>query len=370
MRIDSKVFKNVISIADKIIKSCPSSHILPVKLEAEKGFLRISATNLGETFIKTIPVISKEEFCVCVKISDLKKVGKTIKKEFDLTYETEGDYPMLVFKEKNVVKIVADSDVEEHFPNPEYMSGEISDSKKVGIPFYKEDVFFELIQKICFSTTTKNINSSYAGILFDSEHNNIVSSDIYRLSVVDMKDLEIPMEIVVPAEFLSFMIKKKSGEFNEMLCSSDHTLFRFSDETWICNNIKPEFPNYMSVVGNDFDKVEPLVIDRHYFEDRMKDMAGLFGKDITAVTTFGNDSISFQARDKDGTEMTSEIPFVNPMNPEVRRGYMIQYLLEGIKSFDVNPVEIVFGVEKLQPLVLKERKNDYVYLHMIMPCRI
>jgi len=364
-----KEFKKTVKVFKKLLKGVNHPYLEVVKFKRYGGIMLISGTNLESSFVKT--VIDRDDtldFTGFINIMDLAKVGKAIKGDtVSIEPDQSSDQYKLVFAGKNSISVnYADFDNDDISDISPDIYGIYDKYVRFGLP--AEKPLFEAIKKMAISTTKHNVNHSYSGILFDSQNKCLVSTDIHRLSVVEIPGLDIPESVVLDMSFLKEMISKKSGDLLSIIKSETYTSFCFSDETWITRNIKNEFPRWETVTGTDFDYISDS-INVSSFKEIISGYADLYNKKGSnpVKITFSCNNADFFC-DTGGITLQESMEFETSL--EKVTAWNIPYLKEIFNTFSTDQVALYVKPEaSLTPMFLKEITPDYTFIHCLMPLR-
>jgi len=363
-------FKKTVKVTERLLKGVTVTILSYVKLVRENNAITFFATNLEHSFLKTYYSLGPD-FTAFVAVTDLAKVGKALKgDEALISFEEtpEGHENRIIFTGKQTIKINAIKDVDsDDYPTIEAeLFGEFKDGKMFTVP--SEKTLFEAIKKMAFTTTKKSQNIAYSGLFFDSANQNLVTTDIHRLSLINIPGLIIPADRVLDMDFLKEMISKKSGDLITIGTGEMYTSFYFGSETWTTRNIAPKFPNYVAVTGKTFDHInDSLSVPK--FKEIIGSYADLYDDKVNAVRlTFEDNVLAFFA-DCGGILLEDKMPIESSLNRV--SAFNIKYLKEVFGVFNADTVEVSVDQDKsMAPMFLKETAPEYTFVHCLMPLRV
>ena len=243
-----------------------------------------------------------------------------------------------------------------------------------------------LYKKVQFSMSENYLNKAYSGALITkvkeedgTESIEMVTTDIHRLSVLTLKNLNIDLEeinsgIVVPGKNFANITKIFADSEDAEIAIDDEKMFIKNDKvTFISRLIKNEFPKYRSIIGtySEVNARECAVINRKELIEAIKRVTILNSDEkIWASTYFFNGNVlKMTANSNSGGNSTDEIIMEKGFSTERKVSVNAKYFLDVIGVVDSDNVNIIVG-ESSKAMVIKEETDDFFYIHMTMPLRI
>lgn len=240
------------------------------------------------------------------------------------------------------------------------------------------DMFKSGLEQTLAATQFSELRPELNSVLFYTENNRVVlvGTDSFRLAektlpeggVAVHTDKEVRCLIPIKTTQELLRIMKDGGKIkvyedgSQMLFISDH--FEF-----VSRLIDGSFPDYKSVVPNDFD-IES-VVSKEEFVQAVK---------LTSVLSSSVNEISLEVqKSKKGIEISSsesgigENTYVFPAKVKkadvdlpVRASFNWRYLLEGLRAVEGN--EIFFGISgDNRPAIIRSSQSSSSYFYILMP---
>jgi DNA polymerase III sliding clamp (beta) subunit (PCNA family) len=241
-------------------------------------------------------------------------------------------------------------------------------------------LFSFLTKKCGFSTTDQKVNRSYSGFLFKPQADgaDVVSTDIYRISVFHSIDINTPVEFVIPVDSAVAMSKifKSCDSFGLITTDVESDLFSYveilsGDWTYKTILLKPEFPNYRQVLPPN--SVHRYSMEKKKLTEVVSNVLA-FSKESTkdkVIAThfrFGRESLVVETPQISGTVPFASLLVSNPVEPgEI--GLNAGHVLDVLKVLSSDVVDMGFNFG-LSPAVFRETGPNYSFTHLVMPLRM
>ncbi len=333
-------------------------------LEAKKGELHISATDLEIGITTSVPAVVEKE-------GEATVLAKTF---FDLLSSFEKEKITLELKETNLylkgekTKAVFQTMPKEDFPR-------IYDKKGEKLTETSAEKIKEELKGVVFSASQDSGRPALSGVLLEKEGGGViaVATDGFRLSLkknigVDIKT-KTEKELLIPSRVIKELLAMiDESEKIELFVSqeSNQVIFSRGKTILVGRLIEAEYPEYEKILPVDFstkaefDKEELLAAVRR---------CSVFARETANIIKM--------AIEKDKIRVSANTPSVGENSVEIDStiqgeeneiAFNARYLLELLSNIDAETM--VFEMSgPLNPGVFKI-KGDNTYLHLIMPIRV
>lgn len=319
-----------------------------IVITGAKGFITVKSTDYIQLIaLKKIPFVSQDLTMDSFKdfSIDGKKLLTALKAAKTDEVILEIDNSILVIKSgRSRVKIELNYEVQE-----------ISTSANGNFLNIDRNIITDF-KKIYHAIDANNPKFELNGVFMEIKNGvlNLVSSDTRRLSVCSSKTSDNDMELIVPKEAISSMIKLFPHE--NIIAEFDDISLTVKTEmvTYLTKLINGKFPEYRRILPQSF--AQNLTITRTKFLELIKE-ASLFEQQISILIEDGKITIN----DKDKNTEVQD----NVLDESVNMYFHInaKSVLDFLSSYDGENVEIKFNSAKL-PIVLRA---DSSYLEVCMP---
>jgi DNA polymerase III subunit beta len=372
-------FKKGILTAEKIIGKNLTLPILSnILLEAEKGRLKISATNLeiGIMYLMRAKIEKEGKIAVPGKIigsfisniADNEKIAAEIKDQtLYLTYQ--GNRALIKgFNAKDFPII----------PKPQTDPILEIESQK----------FQECVIKVLSSAAIAETRQELTGILMGFEENNLTlaATDSFRLAEVIMKIekekinasyqkyISKNSSIIIPAKTLqevSRSIGPESGSL-KIYIGENQIFFEVDEILFVSRLIDGKYPEYKQVIPKNF-----LASLRIKKEDLLRAVrvASIFSdsksREIKLVVKEGEKKIKIEAQSMESGENMTEVECVATLKGSATIAFNNRYLIDGLSTLSSEEIYIGFN-DSFGPVILREVIEGKIredFLHIIMPIR-
>lgn len=302
-----------------------------------------------------------------------------------------GENVVFVYDEANNVLNIRSGKSEYNVPCPDAsdfpaIPQTVKEFKKVQI-----GKIVSAFKKVQFSMAEVYANKAYSGVLViknkeenGSEHIEFVTTDIHRLSVLSLKNLDMDFEevakgIVIPGKNYTEMNKIfADSEEAEMAIDDDKIFVKNENVLFISRLLKNEFPNHRPIIGTyeSINAKEFAVVNKNELIEAIKRTIVLSSdeKIWASVYSFKGSVLSMSANTKTGGSSSDEIVMEQGFSNEKTIAVNARYFLDVISVIDDANVKIILDdpTERrtMPPMVIKEENDDLFYVHMVMPLRI
>lgn len=371
--MDLEIFKEKLNQSLGVIEPLTKKNInLPVLsnilIEAEKNFLKLSATNLETSVIWWILTKIKKEGKVCLPATFLRSLVSFIKED-KISISSENNSLILESKdEKNQIQGINPED----FPI---------------IPKMQTEDFIEIegerlnqgLSQIANIPSVSQIRPEISGVYFSFKKDKmyLVGTDSFRLAekVIDLKekvknDFSFILPQLASRELLN-ILSLKSGKL-KIYATPNQVLFEWlGEETdypqihFSSRLIEGEYPNYQEIIPKKY--TAQVILDKDEFLNQIK-KAGLFSGKISEVKLT---LIPKEKRMKifsQSTEIGKNEAFI-PVNiesgdKEEENSFNYRFLIDGLVNIRGSEVILSFSGKETAASVRPVGDNTYIYILM------
>lgn len=355
-----------------VIKGISSKNIIPIlnciKFELTNDGLYLLSTD-NEIAIKT--VIPKSDIEKIEKCGNILISGKFI-------YDIVRRLPNTLINIEEVIdnKIIISTDFSSFTLNcnnaDEFPILELEDSK-TPINLSKK-VLSNIIKQTSFATSTQESRPVLTGINFKINKNILecIATDSYRLSkkVIELnQQIDDDINIIIPTKNLLELVKLYNDDEDEieMHIFNNKVIFKFNNIIMMSKLINGNFPDTNKLIPTEFETIIKVDINNYY---NAIDRASL----LTSEEEKNIINISIK---KDNMLISSNIPEIgnveehliinNEKNNDLNISFSSKYMIEAIKSFNCEEIEILFNGD-IKPFILKNPNSDDL-VQLIVPIR-
>jgi DNA polymerase-3 subunit beta len=361
----------LVAAVDRVLNVVPAKTTMPVLghllLEAEKGLVRVTATDLDLTITTSFEAEVSREGAVTLPAKRFSEIVRQLDPEVDAELDVHKANALITAGRANF-RILGMGP--EEFPK---VPG-LELKKAVQVPV---DVLRKAIQKTIFCVSKDETRRALTGILWDVSGNSMsmVGTDGHRLARISLP-VEIKVDgkksVIVPTKALTQIILLCGDSVDtaiQVKIADDHAIFRFDKTVLFTRLIEGPFPKYEDVIPKGNDK--KIVVKRDRFSDALRRVS-LLSDTITHQVRLSvkRDLLLLSARTQDIGEAQEEVE-AQYGGEEMDIGYNAQYLGEILRSMEAEDVLISLGTPLnaglFEPLEQGEEEN---YLCLVMPLRL
>lgn len=330
-------------------------------ISAEKGKIKISATDLEIGISSFFPANVEEEGQACVPAKTFFDLINNIGEE-KISIETEGQ--SLVIRGKKI-KMAFQTAPAEDFPKLYEEKGEEKATLK------KEEVVKDF-GKVVFAASQDSSRPALSGVLVKKEKGTvlIVATDGYRLSLkqsVLIKTKGENEELLLSARVIRELMSLKEDEVNLFVSEkSNQVIFIAGETTLVGRLIEAEYPAYDKIIPDSFEtKTE---FDREEMQKAVK-ICSVFSRETANIVKFSvkKDKIIVSANTPSAGENTVEVD-AKTSGEGNEIAFNARYLLDLFANIDEETMSFEM-TGPLNPGVFKIA-GDNSFLHLIMPIRV
>jgi len=365
----SENLQKQVSLANRIVSTrgtLPS--LLNFLIEAEKGKITISATDLETGMLAEVPAKIEEDGAVAVTAKTFTEaVGAIMSSKVGLE-TTQGALVLKGDRERITFQT---------FPTEDFPKLYEDKGKKIMV--FKKKSLIEDFSKIVFAASPDSDRPALSGVLIKEEDGfMLVATDGYRLSLkkhtlrnAKRERATEDVSVLIPARVIRELVQmSKDGEERDVsvYIAKEKNQIIFSQEgvTLVGRLIDAEFPNYEKIIPTDFST--RVVFEKDNFQKAIKESY------VFARQTAGIIKISIQ---EDKILISANAPSVGGNMVEIEAkttgeeneiAFNARYLLDFLANTTGEKLSFEM-TGPLNPGVFKEL-NDPSFMHLIMPIRV
>ena len=360
---------------NKVSKAISTKNLIPVlagiKFDLKKKKLTLTASDNDITIQTVVTSINEDDFRV-------EKEGSIIvsgKYMLDIVRKLPDKYINIeVFDELKILIYTENSEFSLNgISEDEYPNINLDESKKkVTI---NNKVFKNIVNQTAFASSNEETKPVLTGINF-----NIVgdvlecnSTDSYRLAnkVVKLeRSSEENFNIVIPShnilEFTRILDDDEEGNV-EMHISNNKVLFIYKNLKFQSRLINGTYPNTSNLMPKeDFLIVYTKLNDLYNVIDRASILTSDKDKNIVTLETNGN-VLTLKSSSQEIGRVEEKMNITKNNEEEIRISFSAKYMMEALKSFSTETVEIHF-VGEIKPILVKS-SEDETLTQLVLPIR-
>lgn len=364
----------LLNALNKVSKAISTKNLIPVlagiKFELKKKKLTLTASDNDITIQTMIESTNEEDFKVEQEgsiiiqgkyildivrklpdkyinievIDELKILIYTVNSEFNLNGISESEYPNIGLEESK---------------------------KKVRI---KASVFKDIVNQTAFASSNEESKPVLTGINFNIVGNMLEcnSTDSYRLArkVVKLDSAsEENYNIVIPSHNIlefSRIIDEEDGDI-ELHIFNNKILFKTGNLKFESRLINGTYPNTSNLLPDDSYLVVSTNLNAFYdVIDRVSILTSDKEKNIVTLETNG-DILILKSSSVEIGRVEEKMPITKNNNEDIKISFSAKYMMEALKSFSTETVDIHF-VGEIKPILIKS-SEDETLTQLVLPIR-
>ena len=359
---------------NKVSKAISTKNLIPVlagiKFELKKKRLILTASDNDITIQTWIDCTNEEDFIIdregsiIVQGKYILDIVRKLPAEF-INIELIDELKLLIYTENSEFNLNGISESE--YPN----IGLEESKKKVTI---NAGVFKNAIGQTAFAASNEESKPVLTGINF-----NIVgdvlecnSTDSYRLArkIVKLdKDSEENYNIVVPSrnvvEFSKILYD--DDEMVELHIFSNKILFKTNNLKFESRLINGTYPNTSNLLPDDsFLVISTNLSDFYNVIDRVSILTSDKEKNIVTLETNDN-MLILRSSSAEVGRVEEKMLITKNNNENIKISFSAKYMLEALKSFSTETVDIHF-VGEIKPILIKSSEDESL-TQLVLPIR-
>ena len=360
---------------NKVSKAISTKNLIPVlagiKFELKKKKLTLTASD-NDITIQTVININNDEDIKVEKEGSIIIQGKYIldivRKLPDkyINIEVVDELKILIYTENSEFNLNGIS--EEEYPNIN-----LDESKTKTL--IKNSVFKSIVNQTAFASSNEETKPVLTGINF-----NIVgdilecnSTDSYRLArkVVKLdKTTDENYNIVIPSHNIiefSRILDEDLDENIEMHISGNKVLFIYKNIKFQSRLINGTYPNTSNLIPNEeFLIISSKLIDLYNVIDRASILTSDKEKNTVTLETNGN-ILTLKSSSQEIGRVEEKMEITKNNDEDIRISFSAKYMMEALKSFSTETVELHF-VGEVKPILVKS-SEDETLTQLVLPIR-
>ncbi len=360
---------------NKVSKAISTKNLIPVlagiKFDLKKKKLTLTASD-NDITIQTVININNDEDIKVEKEGSIIIQGKYIldivRKLPDkyINIEVVDELKILIYTENSEFNLNGIS--EEEYPNIN-----LDESKTKTL--IKNSVFKSIVNQTAFASSNEETKPVLTGINF-----NIVgdilecnSTDSYRLArkVVKLdKTTDENYNIVIPSHNIiefSRILDEDLDENIEMHISGNKVLFIYKNIKFQSRLINGTYPNTSNLIPNeDFLIISSKLTDLYNVIDRASILTSDKEKNTVTLETNGN-ILTLKSSSQEIGRVEEKMEITKNNDEDIRISFSAKYMMEALKSFSTETVELHF-VGEVKPILVKS-SEDETLTQLVLPIR-
>lgn len=364
----------LLNALNKVSKAISTKNLIPVlagiKFELKKKKLTLTASDNDITIQTMIESTNEEDFKVEQEGSIIiqgKYILDIVRKLPDkyINIEVIDELKILIYTENSEFNLNGISESE--YPN----IGLEESKKKVRI---KASVFKDIVNQTAFASSNEESKPVLTGINFNIVGNMLEcnSTDSYRLArkVVKLDSAsEENYNIVIPSHNIlefSKIIDEEDGDI-ELHIFNNKILFKTGNLKFESRLINGTYPNTSNLLPDDSYLVVSTNLNAFYdVIDRVSILTSDKEKNIVTLETNG-DILILKSSSVEIGRVEEKMPITKNNNEDIKISFSAKYMMEALKSFSTETVDIHF-VGEIKPILIKS-SEDETLTQLVLPIR-
>ena len=359
---------------NKVSKAISTKNLIPVlagiKFELKKKKLTLTASDNDITIQTTINCNSDEDFTVESEGSIIiqgKYVLDIVRKLPDkyINIEVVDELKILIYTENSEFNLNGISESE--YPN----IGLEESKKKVII---KAGVFKNIVSQTAFASSNEESKPVLTGINFNIAGDVLEcnSTDSYRLArkIVKLDNVsEDSYNIVIPSHNIVEFSRILSDDEDdvEIHIFSNKILFKTGNLKFESRLINGTYPNTSNLLPDDsFLVISTNLSDFYDVIDRVSILTSDKEKNIVTLETNGN-MLVLRSSSAEIGRVEEKMPIIKNNNEDIKISFSAKYMMEALKSFSTETVDIHF-VGEIKPILIKSTEDETL-TQLVLPIR-
>lgn len=371
--------KRGITVAEKIIGKNLTLPILSnILLEAEKGGLKISATNLEIGLVAKVRAKIEKEGKIAIPGRIIGGVLSQLEDDGKIALEEKNGTVKMIYNGNSAAIKGVDAKDFPIIPKPqsralfEVSAGEVQ--KKAG--------------NILASAAVSDTRQELTGVYFEFSENKITlaATDSFRLAEATIKldkgkitedykkYLAKNSAVIVPARTLAEVVRSVSAEDAgiKVYLAENQIFFETADTLFVSRLIDGKYPEYKQVVPKNFSMT--IIVKKENLLKAAR-LAGVFSdsksREVRLKIDGGRGKIAVFAQSVEVGEGSWSVACEVSGKEEIEVAFNNRFLLDGLNSLASEDVSIGLN-DSFGPVMLREvseGKPQMDYFHIIMPIR-
>jgi DNA polymerase-3 subunit beta len=370
MKFSIEKFKiaELISQADSVIEqktiSIIFSNLLLEALDDNKVFISATDSNTYFKASDNAKVIQPGRILVnAKKLFDIIKVVP----EVELNFETIDNKSLNIYSEDRSFEF----ELKTMDPSEFTISFDIIFENRFELDI---DLFKNMIQKTIFSTSEEmDKQFSTIGVLIEKKEDkiNMIATDKRRLAIYKSFD-ELPdLLSIVPKKLLQLILRVRTSENKCQISITEKKFsFQIGNIQYMSNLLEPKFPNYRTLVQENFEY--QAIIDTDLFSQNVKMASAMFSaNDDTIILKLSKNQMSISTLEHElgKSRVNFEIDYQNE-NIEISLAY--KNIIDFIRVIETKKFKLQFNnpQKALFFSQVEEKEGLYKYLYITVPVKL
>ena len=358
----------------KVSKAISTKNLIPVlagiKFELKKKKLTLTASDNDITIQTTIESLNDNDFRIENEGSIIiqgKYILDIVRKLPDkyINIEVIDELKILIYTDKSEFNLNGISE-------SEYPNIGLEESKKKVI--VKAGVFKNIVGQTAFASSNEESKPVLTGINFNIAGDVLEcnSTDSYRLArkVVKLDNVsEENYNIVIPSHnIVEFSrILGDDEEDVEIHIFSNKILFKTGNLKFESRLINGTYPNTSNLLPDDsFLVISTNLSDFYDVIDRVSILTSDKEKNIVTLETNGN-MLVLRSSSAEIGRVEEKMPISKNNNEDIKISFSAKYMMEALKSFSTETVDIHF-VGEIKPILIKSTEDETL-TQLVLPIR-
>lgn len=339
-----------------------------VLLESSNGVLRLTATDLDHTVVKTVSVIGKENGTIAVPAKKLLDLISSMP-ETEITFSASSEKKLTVSFDKGKFNVSGESASE--FP----VTKSIASTTEFE---YDAATLVNRLSGVKFAMSSDEaLRSTLCGVFLEvrSDRFCMVATDGHRLAkIVDSVFVsESPCSAILPAKAVMFLLKNIKGEDKVKIgLSNESSVFKYGDTTFITKVVAGIYPKYERVIpaANQFE-INGIEVSEWLSAVRR---AKIFADETTSrvMLSIRGKELTFDAQQQIGDHSSEKVSAQYDATTEsLQIGCNAGYFIELLQSIGAERIKMRFNdpgsAITFEP---EEQAQDEHRLMLLMPIRL
>ena len=359
---------------NKVSKAISTKNLIPVlagiKFELKKKKLVLTASDNDITIQTTIESLKDEDF----KIENEGSIIISGKYILDIVRKLPDEYIN--------IEVIDDLKILIYTANSEFNLNGISESEypNIGLEESKKkvDVKASVLKNIVYQTAFASSNEESKPVLTGINFNivgdilEVNSTDSYRLArkVVKLdKVSEENYNIVIPSHNLVEFTRILDGELEdvELHIFNNKVLFKSGNLKFESRLINGTYPNTSNLLPDDsFLIISTNLNDFYNVIDRVSILTSDKEKNIVTLETEG-DTLILKSSSVEVGRVEEKMTIKKNNNENIKISFSAKYMMEALKSFSTENVDIHF-VGEIKPILIKSTEDETL-TQLVLPIR-
>ena len=358
---------------NKVSKAISTKNLIPVlggiKFDLNKDGLTLTASD-NDITIKTFIPLNKDD----MEINEEGIVVIQGRYILDIVRKLPDEYINIELLDET--KILISTDNSEFnlngISNNEYPKITLEENKDFIV--INNKLFKSIVNQTSFATSNDESRQILTGINFKINGNILEcnSTDSYRLArkVVNLNEpAKESYDIVIPSKnIIEFTrILNESDENIEIHIFNNKVLFKYQNLYFQSRLISGNYPNTTNLLPKDsLLKITVKINDLYNVIDRASILTSDREKNIVTLETT-DDILYVRSQSAEIGRVEEKMPIDKNNNENIKISFSAKYMMEALKSFNDEKVEISF-VGEIKPIVIKGIEDDSL-TQLVLPIR-